>query len=289
MFSDMGSSDYQEASRRQWGDSAAGWARAAEEEEFGASADAAAWMLENGEPRPGERVLELACGAGRVGLQAASMVAPDGSVLCSDFAEAMAQAVQERIAWLGLSSTAEARVLDAQDLALEGGSFDLVLCRFGYMLMADPTRALSESARVLRSGGRLVLAVWGPGEKNPWISTIFDAAMAHLGASPPEPGSPGPFALADFGHLRKTMEGAGLVNVAVTEIETRQTYPSLEAWWQNLTELSGPLTALFAALPEPDREAIRAAATSAAESFLTSDGSVVFPASVVGARAAASA
>lgn len=281
----MAGSDYQEASQQQWGDSAAKWARAAEEEETGAAADAAAWMLQVAEPQAGERVLELACGAGRVGLQAASMVAPNGTVLCSDFAEAMVQAVDERIARLEMSSTAETRVLDAQQLALEDEAFDLVLCRFGYMLMADPLQALRESARVLRPDGRLVLAVWGPGERNPWISTIFDAVMGHLNAPPPEPGTPGPFALGDTDRLREMIERAGLAEVAVVEIEAQQTYESPEAWWENLSEISGPLAALLAALPEPDRDAIRSTAISAAQNFEAADGSAVFPASVVGAKA----
>ena len=281
----MGESDFQEASQRQWGDAAVGWARAAEEEENGASADAAAWMLEIGAPKPGEQVLELACGAGRVGLQAAGMVAPDGRVLCSDFAEAMVQAVDERIARLELSSITETRVADAHHLDLADESFDLVLCRFGYMLMADPLQALRESARVLRPGGRLVLAVWGPGERNSWISAIFDAVMDHLNAPAPEPGTPGPFALSEIGRLRETIGRAGLDEVGVTEIKTEQTFDSPESWWQQMGEMSGPLSAVLAALPESDRKAICATALSAAQRFAIDDGSVVFPASVVGARA----
>jgi SAM-dependent methyltransferase len=285
MFIGMAESDYQEASQQQWGDSADRWARAAEEEDTGASAEAAAWMLGVASPQPGARVLELACGAGRVSLQVASMVAPDGTVLCSDFAEAMVRAVDERITRLGMSSTAEARVLDAQQLVLEDEAFDLVLCRFGYMLMADPLQALRESARVLRPDGDLVFAVWGPGERNPWISTIFDAVMGRLNAPPPKPGTPGPFALADADRLREMIDSAGLGEVTVIEIEAQQIYESLEAWWENLNEISGPLAALLAALPEQDQEAIRATAISAAESFVADDGRAVFPASVIGAKA----
>lgn len=280
----MNESDSREASRQQWGDSAASWARAAEEEEQGASADVTAWMLEAADPRPGERVLELACGAGRVGLQAASMVEPDGTVLCSDFAEAMVEAVNQRIARRGIAN-AETRVLDAQQLTLDDEDFDLVLCRFGYMLMPDPQRALAESGRVLRPGGRLVLGVWGEADRNPWLSTILDAVMDHLSAPPPEPGVPGPFALGATGRLREMIEEGGLGEVEVVEIETEQTYGSLETWWEHLREVSGPLAAVLDALPSADTTAIRAAALSAAEDFATGDGSVVFPAVAVGARA----
>ena len=282
---DMGESDFQEASQQGWNASAGSWARAAEEEEAGASADAAAWMLDAAHIQSGEQVLELACGAGRVGLQAASIVGPDGTVLCSDFSEAMVEAVRERIARAGMTN-ANARVLDAQRLTLnEGETFDLVLCRFGYMLMADPLQALKESGRVLSPDGRLVLAVWGPAESNPWISTIFNAVMAHLSAPPPEPGTPGPFSLADTGRLQEVMERAGLVEVDFTEIKTEQTYDSPEAWWEHLREVSGPLTALLAALPEADLTAIRAAAISGVQKFVAGDGNVVVPASVLGAKA----
>jgi SAM-dependent methyltransferase len=282
----MSESDYREASQQQWSDSAARWARAAEEEEApGASADAATWMLDVASIRSGERILELACGAGRVGLQAASLVGPEGTVLCSDFSEAMVEAVNDRIARGGITN-AEARVLDAQQLDLDGGeTFDLVLCRFGYMLMADPQQALRESARVLRPDGRLVLAVWDSAEKNPWLSTIFDAVMTHLNAPPPEPGTPGPFALAQTGLLQETMERAGLTEVDLVEIKTEQTYDSPEAWWERLREISGPLAGLLSALPDPDQIAIRAAAISRAQDFVTGDGRAVFPASVLGAKA----
>ncbi|HXR31071.1 MAG TPA: methyltransferase domain-containing protein [Solirubrobacterales bacterium] len=281
----MGESDFQEASQQHWGDSAPSWARAAEEEETGASADAAAWMLDVADLRPGERVLELACGAGRVGLQAANIVAPDGVVLCSDFSAAMVEAVDERIARAGIAN-AETRVLDAQQLEPgDAEGFDVVLCRFGYMLMADPLKALTESVRVLRPGGRLVLAVWGSAEKNPWLSTILTAVMAHFDAPPPEPGAPGPFALGNAGDLQELIERAGLVKVGVTEIQAEQTYESLEAWWERLREVGGPLAAVLAALSDADQAAIRAAAISGAQDFTAPDGSAVFPAAVIGAKA----
>lgn len=280
----MGEADFREASQRHWSDSAASWARAAEEEDTGASASAAEWMLDAADLQPGERVLELACGAGRVGLQAATTVAPDGIVLCSDFSEAMVDAVKDRIERLGMANV-NTRVLDAENLDLEGDAFDVVLCRFGYMLMADPLRALSESRRVLSPGGRLVSAVWGPAERNPWLSVVLDAVMNHLNAPPPEPGAPGPFALGAVAELRRTIERAGLVNVTVAEIEAEQSYESLDAWWRRILEVSGPLSALLGALAVADLAAIRDGAIAEARDYLKDDGSVAFPALVVGARA----
>jgi len=57
---------------------------------------------------------------------------------------------------LGLANV-EHREMDAERMDLEDDSVDGVLCRWGYMLMADPATALAETRRVLRAGGRLSL------------------------------------------------------------------------------------------------------------------------------------
>ncbi|HEX2265485.1 MAG TPA: methyltransferase domain-containing protein [Solirubrobacterales bacterium] len=267
----------------QWGAAAEHWARAAEKEEVGAAADAAKWMLRAAGLRPGERVLEVAGGAGRVGLQAAAEVGPEGSVLCSDFSPEMVKVARERFERLGVSNI-ETRVLDAQDLDLDDGSFDVVLCRYGYMLMPDPLQALRESARVLRPGGRLVLAVWGEAEKNPWLSNILGAVMAYLNAPPPEPGVPGPFALGDTARLRDLLDQAGLAEAEVEDFDAEQPYDSLDAWWEKILSVGGPLKAVLDSLPEADLNAIRKAALASGELF-ADGGSAIFPAVVVGARA----
>jgi SAM-dependent methyltransferase len=270
--------------RDEWGAAADHWARAAEREEVGASADAAGWMLGAADLQPGEQVLEVAGGAGRVGLQAAAAVGPEGSVLCSDFSPEMVRVARERFERLGVSNV-ETRALDAQDLKLDDGSFDAVLCRFGYMLMPDPRQALRESARVLRPGGRLVLAVWGSAEENPWLSTILGAVMAHLSAPPPEPGMPGPFALGDPSRLRDLLAEAGLEEVRVDQLAVEQVYDSLDGWWEKILSVGGPLKAVLDPLPEVDLSAIREAALArGCEIAREEAGSIVFPATVLGAK-----
>ena len=286
----MAGNDYTESSREQWGGVAEAWARAAEEEETGASARATAWMLEGSGLQPGELeyaaggpVLELACGAGRVGLLAAQQVGPSGSVLCSDFSQEMIDAVEMRIERTGIGNVRTA-VLDAQDLALESDSFDVVLCRFGYMLMADPVRALVESYRVLKPEGRLVLAVWGPADDNPWLTAILTAVMDRLGAPRPEPGTPGPFALGDAQRLEDLLEEACLDNIEVVKLDAEQRYDSPQGWWQHTRDVGGPLAALLDALPAEDVEAAREQALDVAKSY-EQEGEVVFPAKIVAARA----
>lgn len=280
----MSQSEYHEASREQWSAAARSWARAADEEDKGASAEAAAWMLDAAALRPGMRVLELACGAGRVGLQAARRVGPDGTVLCSDFSQEMVAAVADRVQRLGVPNV-ETQLLDAHQLDLPDDGFDAVLCRFGYMLMADAAQALRESGRVLRPNGKLALIVWGTAEQNPWLWLIIAALIEHLNAPPPEPGVPGPFSLGEPARLRAVLEEAGLSEISVAVIATEQAYDSLDAWWEELLEVSGPLAAMLKALPDEDREAIRTKAFAGGEEYLGEDDRAVFPAAVLGATA----
>ena len=278
----MSEGEHQESGTDQWGAAAEHWAQAAEKDEVGAAADAAKWMLDAADLQPGERVLELACGAARIGLQAAAAVGAEGSVLCSDLSAEMVKVAAERMDRLGVSNV-ETRVLDAQDLDLDA-QFDAALCRFGYMLMPDPLQALRESARVLRPDGRLVLAVWGEAKDNPWLLRILQAVMSHLSAPPPEPGAPGPFSLGDPARLRDLLDQAGFTDLEVEEVETTQVYDSLDAWWEKILNVGGPLKAILDPLPETDLNAIRDAALSSGRQFETKDGAAVFPAVVLGAK-----
>src|SRR5260370_16893421 len=89
----------------------------------------------------------------------------------------------------------EFQVLNAEWIDLPLASVDIVLCRYGYMLMADPAAALSETRRVLRPGGRAGLAVWDAIEANPWAGApggvLRERGLTALGDATP----PAPFAL----------------------------------------------------------------------------------------------
>ena len=112
------------------------------------------WMIEALAPSEGDTVLELACGAGDTGFEAAAIVGDSGMLIASDFSPRMLEAARRRGEEIGATNV-DFEVMDAEDTGLEDDSVDGVLCRFGYMLMADPAAALAETRRVLRPGGRL--------------------------------------------------------------------------------------------------------------------------------------
>lgn len=216
-------------------------------------------MLELTMPRPGERVLELACGPGGLGLAAAERVAPGGEVVLSDVVAEMTAIAAARADAMGLSNVST-RQLDLERIEQPDGSYDVVLCREGLMFVPDPARAAREIRRVLRPGGRAALAVWGPRERNPWLGVVFDAVSAQVGAPVPPPGVPGPFSLEDADKLTGLLSGAGLSEVVVSEFPVPLRAASFEEWWARGLSLAGPLAQRLASLPEGAAQAIRARA-----------------------------
>jgi SAM-dependent methyltransferase len=228
-------------------------------------------LLQLTAPGPGERVLELACGAGGVGIAAAELVGPAGEVVLSDVAAEMTAVAAARAAALGLGNV-RTLTLDLDDLDQPDQAYDVVLCREGLMFALDPAHAVAEIRRVLRPGGRVGLAVWGPRARNPWLSLVFDAVSAQLRAPVPPPGIPGPFALDDPDRLARLLADAGLVGVAVTEVPTPLRDASVEAWWTRTSSLAGPLAKRLAALPEDVRRQLRARLAEAARPYQTPAG-----------------
>ena len=180
-------------SRVHWDAAAPGWERR-ERWLRETSAPVSAWLIDALRLQPGHRVLDLAGGTGDAGFMAAELIAPGGHLICSDQSEVMVAAAQARAAVIGLENV-EFKLIDAEWIDLPLAAVDAVVCRWGYMLMADPAAALRETRRVLRPGGRVALAVWDRLEDNPWSQIPHAALVAHGLLAPPAADEPGPFAL----------------------------------------------------------------------------------------------
>ena len=194
-----------------------------------------------------------------------------GTVVVSDVVPAMTAIAETRAAAMGLRNVT-ARSLDLEQIAEPAGTYDAVLCREGLMFASDPARAAGEIARVLRPGGRVAIAVWGPRSRNPWLGVVFDAVSAQMGMPMPPLGMPGPFALEDAGRLHGLLVDAGLVDVAVRELPVPLVSPSFEDWWTRTSSLAGPLSAVLAGLPAAAKADLESRVRSAVAPYETADG-----------------
>ncbi len=284
----MGAMDhqaYRADSRDRWERIAAGWGQAREAMQR-AGAPVSRWMVDAITPRPGHTVLELAAGPGDTGLMAAQRVAPDGRAIITDGAEAMVEIARERARELQLDNV-EIRPMEAEWIDLSAASVDGVLCRWGYMLLADPEAALRETRRVLRPGGRVALAAWDEPEHNPWM-TIPGGALVRRGLTePPDPQAPGPFAFARPGRIKELLLAAGFEDVELDAVEVVFEAASLDAWWDFVARTSPRVSTAIEGLAPADHYALRDDVDAALASFVDGDGFVRLPGRTLVATAGA--
>jgi SAM-dependent methyltransferase len=261
-----------------WNSVAPGWESNAEfvDQHLAAATDL---LLEGVSVGAGDEVLELACGPGGAGLAAAKLVGAGGRVVLADVAPAMVEAAGRRAGGL---AQVETMVCDQAAIDAPDGSFDVAIARHGLMFAEEPSAAVTEAGRVLRSGGRYGAITWSSREANPWLGIILDSVGEQFGVPFPPPGIAGPFSLDDPDRLSATLAGGGLAEIEVRELATPMLGSSLEEWWERVPQLAGPLAQALAGMEPEVREEIRERALGrASEAARQSDGGVELDGSVL--------
>lgn len=279
--------EYRSRTRDAWDEAAPGWgAHAAAFQE--AALPVSQWLVDAIHPHPGMVVVELAAGAGETGFLAVERIQPGGRLLSTDGSEAMIEQGRARAAELGLGDDqVQFRVMEAEWLDLSAATVDAILCRWGYMLLADPESALRESRRVLRPGGRVALAAWAPAQDNPW-SSVMGEVLADLGlATPPDPSMPGMFAFAPVGLVEDMLEGVGFTDVETSFVDFAFRPADLDVWWSYVKDTSPSLRAVLPGMSPADHYALRDAVDAAYAPFVTSSGALELPARALMASATA--
>jgi SAM-dependent methyltransferase len=247
--------EYRKVSLETWDTLAPNWES---ERDFfmAATGDVSRLLVERVDPQPGDTVLDIAAGTGDTGFLAAERIGDEGRLVSTDFAPGMVEAAQRSGDARGLDNV-EYRVLDAERMDLDDDSFDGVVARWGYMLMADSGAALAETRRVLRDGGRLAFAVWAAPEQNLWASVPGMALVERGHMPPPEPGAPGIFAMADTGRIRELVAGAGFADPGIEQVRIEWPYSDPDHHWELTLKLAGPIAEALGNVDEAEREEIR--------------------------------
>jgi ubiquinone/menaquinone biosynthesis C-methylase UbiE len=171
----------------------------------------------------GMRLLDVACGAGAVLVQAARLAGPAGLAVGVDLAEPMVAAAARQLQRLDQGRGAVA-VMDAEWLGLRAGWFDVVCCASAIYLLDDQAAAVRCWGKLLRPGGRLAISEFGDLDAR-WAWK--DELLARL--APPM----GPLGGGHLGpqELQSLLRSAGGSTVQVQVERLDMVYADAEAWW----------------------------------------------------------
>jgi len=246
--------EYRRTSLANWQTMAEGWERRRADMDT-VTEPIRDWLVRELAPKPGETILELAAGPGDTGFAAAALLGNEGQLISTDFSSEMTEVARRRGRELGLLNVAY-RTMDAEHLELEDDSVDGVICRFGFMLMSDTEAALAETRRVLRPGGRLVLATWRGPERNPWVA-IGGRILTARGFMPPnEPGAPGMFTMSDDGRVESLLAAAGFTDVLIDDVPVRMPYGDVDEYVTATRDTGGAFARAFDEASEEEQRAI---------------------------------
>jgi SAM-dependent methyltransferase len=245
---------YKNVQREQWNKDGAAWRRwnPILDRWYG---EVTRQMLDLARIQPGQRILDVATGAGEPAVSAAERVGPSGYVLATDIAEGIVELALQVARERGLKQI-ETRAMDGEKLDLPDASFDAVLCRLGLMYMPHPVTALREWRRALRPGGRVAVVVFSTPDRNSWGAMPASIIRGRAQLLPPVPGQPGPFSLGAPGVLEGVFREAGFADPEVHTVPVPLRMASSAEYVRVAREAFGAFNAMMAHLPTQERDSV---------------------------------
>lgn len=231
------------------------------------TADLTQAMVDQLHPQSGQRIIEFACGPTADGAREVARRCPDCHVMATDLSPAMLAAAKHRA-----GDAVEYAVLDVSALELPDHEVDGLLARWVYMLLPDPPAALVEAHRVLRPGGRLVMAVFDQPATNQFFMLPAGVMIRRGHLKPPTPGEPSMFALADTAATTEMLHHSGFAEVEHRSVDLAYTFTDRDDLWSCVTGFTGPVSLALAGLDPVQQKEIRVEVEDRASAFRSGEG-----------------
>lgn len=229
-------------------------------------------MLDMAGIRAGQRVLDVAAGAGDQTLDIAQRVGPQGSVLATDISPAILEYAKANARRAGFGNV-ETRANDGEHLEVADASFDAAVCRLGLMFFPDPLQGLREMHRALKPGGGICTMVFSAPQANPCITTLMATALEHAGLPPRDPYHPGGLlSLGKPGLVDQLFRDAGFRDVATTRIDAPFRLPSARDYMDFIRTSASPIQQILGRLDAAAAQAAWAAMEQRLAKFQSASG-----------------
>jgi ubiquinone/menaquinone biosynthesis C-methylase UbiE len=205
-------------------------------------------LLHRAEVKPGDILLDLACGTGIVARLAAgqSVTAVGGDINAGMLAVAADHAKGSNVRF---------QQANAQALPFDSENFDVLVCQQGLQFFPDKRVALSECFRVLRPGGRAIFCTARGLDENPLMRSQVAAFGSHLGEDAAV-AIRAVCGFADPDEMRELFERAGFRPVQIERVVLDLVAPNARAFVDGMMK-STPAAGRIAAMDQHAREALR--------------------------------
>jgi SAM-dependent methyltransferase len=230
----------------------------------------AAELVKFAQVRPGQKVLDVACGTGVVAVTAARRGAEARGL---DLSPVLLERARHnaRVAEVDVEFVEG----DAEALPYPDASFDVVLSQFGHIFAPRPAVALKEMLRVLKPGGRIAFSTWPPEH---FTGRMFTFIAGYLPPPPPGAETAAPPALWGDPDIVRDRLGGFAADVVFERSELVMAALSLHHFRVAQEKTIGPLTKIVAALEnEPARLAQLRADFEAMARDIYSDNTIRMP------------